>query len=105
MNFGTWQLLPIGRFDGGRIAYALFGRRGALILSWLSVAILLLMDLGLGVWSSVAIVGALTLIRLRRQHPDNGSADGVDTQSRWLAVIAFLILVLTFVPVPVRLVE
>ena len=104
--FNMWQLLPIGRFDAGRVVYAAFGYRKASIVSWTTVAILfVLATLGTisATWLSVAIFGALTMIRLAKQHPPDAIVPPLDRTTTYWLLAMFGILVVIFVPVPVRL--
>jgi membrane-associated protease RseP (regulator of RpoE activity) len=103
LNFGLWQLFPVGRFDGGRVMYGLVGYKRALVVSWVTIAVLV--GLGMVVWRgwlSNAIFAAFTLIRLRRQHPIADHMEPLDARVLSLIGALLVILVVTFVPVPVR---
>jgi membrane-associated protease RseP (regulator of RpoE activity) len=41
LSFNLWNLFPAGRLDGGRIVYALFGYRRALVVNWVTIGILM----------------------------------------------------------------
>jgi membrane-associated protease RseP (regulator of RpoE activity) len=103
LNFGFWQLLPAGRFDGGRIVYALFGYKRALLVSWITIAGLIVMSAWSLVWAPFPVMAALSLIRLKRQHPVDRYSQPLDGPTIALACALVVILVLTFVPAPVRL--
>jgi membrane-associated protease RseP (regulator of RpoE activity) len=101
------NLLPAWQFDGGHIAYAIFGRSLHRRLSIISVAFLVL----LGFWSwptpSYLVMAILLLIiggRWRFYHPPTIS-DEEELGSGRLVVglIALLILIACFIPVPVTL--
>lgn len=101
--FNLWHLLPAGRLDGGRLVYALWGRRVTLVISWLTILALG----GLGIfwpgWLTVALFAALTMIRLRNQYPVEKHEHRLDPGSVRLVWVSSLLLILIFVPVPVRL--
>ena len=103
LNFGVWQLLPVGRFDGGRVVYALLGRRRAVYISWVTIAGLVSLSLLSPVWLGYAVLGCLALIGIKRQHPVERHIQEFDSTSKALAAIMFAIFVLTFVPIPARL--
>lgn len=98
------NLLPISQLDGGHVAYALLGRR-AWVLAWGFVGALvalggLLMLRGNPAATTWFIWAGLAIF-FRPQHPpplnDVGRLGGVRAL---LGVILFVILVITFVPVP-----
>lgn len=102
LSVNLWQLFPAGRFDGGRVVYALLGYRRALFVSWTTIALLMALGTLSPVWPSIGIFAALTMIRLKRQHPVEQDTQSIDrTTIRWVLAM-FAILVLTFVPVPLR---
>jgi membrane-associated protease RseP (regulator of RpoE activity) len=102
LTFSFWQVLPAGRFDGGRVIYGLFGRKRALVLSWVTIASLALLSAISSVWFGLAAFASLTLIRLKRQHPSERHTQELDAPTIALACALLAVLVLTFVPVPVR---
>ncbi len=103
LNFGLWQLFPVGRFDGGRVVYALLGRTRALLVSCATIAFLVSLSLFWYGWLALAAFGALTLIRIERQQPAEAHTEALDRTSVALACAMLAILGMTFVPVPVRL--
>jgi membrane-associated protease RseP (regulator of RpoE activity) len=93
------NLMPVGQLDGGHIAYAVFGRKKAEMLSRAVVAVLL----GLGIWGTpMWLVWALLLIFLLGiKHPPTVDHDvPLDKKRKVVGVITLLIFVATFVPVP-----
>ena len=94
------NLLPLAQFDGGHIAYALFGRRQLWVARVLWVALLPLGRLWPGWW--VWAVLALLVGRGSLLHPpviaDDRPLDGRRRAAGWLAVALFLI---TFSPMPI----
>jgi len=55
------------------------------------------------VWLGFAALGALTLIRLKRQHPVKRHTEELDGTPIALACTMLAIFALTFVPIPARL--
>jgi len=94
------NLLPIGQLDGGHIVYALFG---PLWHRRCSVACCLgLVLLSLFTWSPAYLVFGALVFFLGLRHPRTWEEDIiVDPKRKWLALIALLIFVLSFIPVPV----
>ncbi len=100
------NLLPIGQLDGGHVVYALFGERGHRLIS-VAVFVMLVM-LGLSAWPMLTylLFAVVVLVVMRFRHPPPLLGEGSLGRVRiWLAVVAAVIFVLTFIPVPVRLVE
>jgi len=94
------NLIPVGQLDGGHIAYALFGERH-IYLSNILIPVLLLF--GLILWEGWAL-WALLLIVLGRKHPPILNQDiPLDSKRRFLGWLSFVILILTFIPVPFKI--
>lgn len=94
------NLIPVGQLDGGHIAYAVFGRRTAVI----SKAVLLGL-LGLGIWaSSMWLMWAIILfVLLGFRHPLPLDLDvPLDRKRKMLGWGMLVIFMVTFVPVPFR---
>ena len=103
LYFNLWHLFPAGRLDGGRVVYALFGYRTALIVSWVTIALLALLAVVWPGWLATAVFAALTMIRLKRQHPAAERHEQPrDPATLRLVGAMLVILVLTFVPVPTK---
>ena len=100
--FNFWHLLPIGRLDAGRVVYALFGYRRAAIVSWLTVGALAIAVAFSVAWLPVAVFAPLTMIRISRQHPREADVQPLDRTTGLVMAVMVVILVVTFVPVPVR---
>jgi membrane-associated protease RseP (regulator of RpoE activity) len=101
------NLLPIWQLDGGHIAYAILGRSRQKKLSIAAVIALILVSfLGWPV-PSYLVFGLLLLLigaRLRFYHPPTlFEEDELGKGRRILAVIALLILILSFTPVPLTI--
>ena len=94
------NLIPIGQLDGGHIFYAAFGRWQR-TLSWWLVGLLALMGFlwpGWWVWSTVLVIMG------PRHPPVLNSHQGLDRRRRAVALLSLIILVLTFMSVPLDLV-
>jgi membrane-associated protease RseP (regulator of RpoE activity) len=102
------NLVPMAQLDGGHIAYATLGRRNSARLTLLAY----LTMVGLAVYyrslSYLVFLGLVTavLFMTRTNHPptmDDNTELGAGR--RLLAVAAVVILVLSFTPVPIELIE
>jgi hypothetical protein len=90
------NLLPGGQFDGGHIIYAVNPRAHKRVTR---ATILALLPLGLFFWSGwVVWAGILGFTGLR--HPDVPLWPDLGATRRWLALVAVLMLFLTFVFAP-----
>lgn len=99
------NLLPIGQLDGGHVVYALLGEKGHKIVSYLAFAFLV--GISFLSWPMLGyLVFAVLLLFLKLRHPKPlFDYNDLGTGRRALAVLALLILILTFIPVPIRLIE
>lgn len=92
------NLLPIGQLDGGHILYAIVGERLKL-LSYIFIAALI----PLGIFFAYSwLVWALLLFLIARRHPVIPDDRPLDPARRRLAWVALAILILSFMPSPVR---
>ncbi|MEZ5331479.1 MAG: site-2 protease family protein [Thermoanaerobaculia bacterium] len=91
------NLLPLGQLDGGHILYAAIGRRQARLAPWLW---LLLLAAGLLFWPGWILWSLITLVMGLRHPPVLDETTPLDRRRRLLAWLAFGVLVLSFVPVP-----
>ncbi len=96
------NLLPMGQLDGGHISYALFGRRHNLI-SWGMMLILAVFGLLVSspLWIFIAVLVAVVG---PRHGPPLNDITPLNPARKWLAALAFLILLTCFIPVPLRIV-
>ena len=110
MGFAAWfgmlatamNLLPFGQLDGGHIAYAVFGPR-ARYISMATLAATLLLVVRSFSWISMAIIMLAMAFFLGLRHPtvvDEGTP--LDSNRRIVAIIALVIFVLCFTPVPIQ---
>ncbi len=99
------NLLPVGQLDGGHVVYALFGARAHRIVSYCTFAALV--GLGFLSWPVLGYqVFALLLLFLRFRHPEPyNNFSELGSGRKWLALLALVIFVVTFMPVPVQIIE
>ncbi|NOZ12070.1 MAG: site-2 protease family protein [Acidobacteria bacterium] len=93
------NLLPVGQLDGGHIAYAVLGKK-ANRLSFSLIGILALLSYFYEGW--LLWIGLLLLLGLR--HPALPyMSEELDSTRKKLALLALIIFILSFMPVPVKL--
>jgi membrane-associated protease RseP (regulator of RpoE activity) len=101
------NLLPIWQLDGGHIAYAVFGRSWQKKISVAAVIGLVIVSFWGWPTPSYLLFSLLLLIigaRLRFYHPPTLYDEGKLGSGRTVvAVIALIILILSFIPVPVSI--
>ena len=92
------NLLPLGQLDGGHILYAALGRlqRRAALPLWLGLALLGFYWPGWLLWCVVVLVIGLF------HPPVSDESLPLDGKRRALAVVALLLFVLCFIPVPIQ---
>lgn len=92
------NLIPVGQLDGGHIAYAILGE----VHGWISRFLIgVLLVLGLLVFEGW-VVWAVLLFFLGSKHPPILFPDiPLDPRRKAVGIIAFIIFILTFIPVPV----
>lgn len=96
------NLIPAGQLDGGHIAYALLGRR-ARYLTQAIVVVLVLLAVVFRWWGWLLWAGLIFLLGRRQALP----LDDVTRLKPWQMLLAYLMMavfLLTFVPVPFRVV-
>lgn len=99
------NLLPIGQLDGGHIVYAFFGMRSHRIISYATFGALV--GISLYSWPMMGyLLFALILLFLGFRHPRPRTEFLPLNRGRQIiALIGLIILILTFIPIPVRLIE
>lgn len=104
MAFAAWvgflvtalNLLPMGQLDGGHIARALLGSK-AKYLTYATVAAMI----GLGfLYLSWFLFAALVLFLGLRHPPPLNDITKLDFKRKAVGVVAFIVLIVSFVPVP-----
>ncbi len=93
------NLLPIGQLDGGHILFGLF-RRKQHILGYIAMGLLLLLGFQSKLWWVFAIFGYVFGIKHLPTLDDSRPPGRIATT---MGVVAIVILVLSFTPVPFRL--
>ena len=109
MAFAAWfgmlatalNLIPIGQFDGGHVAYAMFGRRA----SWITLGAVAA-AIGLSVYSSSwivwTVIAVFLLYKFGWRHPPTWDEDfPLDPTRRWVALVALLIFIACFTAAPI----
>ena len=99
------NLLPIGQLDGGHIVYAILGPRGHRIVS--RITFVALIAVSLSSWPMPAyLLFAMILLCLGFRHPQPHSEfPSLDKGRLLLALAGLILLILTFIVVPVRVVS
>ncbi|NLX35182.1 MAG: site-2 protease family protein [Chloroflexi bacterium] len=93
------NLIPAGQLDGGHVASALLGQR-ARTLTWLILAALLLLGL---LWQGWLLWAVLVYLSSRAQAQPLDDLTTLKPGEMRLAVALFLLALLTFTPIPIRL--
>jgi membrane-associated protease RseP (regulator of RpoE activity) len=124
VTFAAWigllvtalNLLPVGQLDGGHTVYALFGRRArylnvitVVLMALLAVAGLEVLQVNFPQLQSIGFTGwfvwiGLILFILGPYHPPVlDEVTTLDPRRRWLGYLVIAIFIITFVPVPFRI--
>ncbi len=91
------NLLPAGQLDGGHVAYALLG--GA--YKWIAqLILLLLMGLGLFLWSGWLLWALLILLSGPRHPRPLNDISGVGGKRKAIGILALILFLTIFTPVP-----
>ncbi len=96
------NLMPIGQLDGGHVLYALFGEKSQYIYPII-----------LGIFALICIffyIGWILLVILLmwfgfRHPPTMDPSTPLDKKRQYLAILMFVIFILSFTPVPFRIVS
>lgn len=91
------NLLPGGQLDGGHIVFSIVPRAHKFISR---LTILALLPMGLFLWPGWLLWAVLLQVSTFR-HPQVADWPRVSGNRQWLAIFAFLMLVLTFSPAPI----
>lgn len=90
------NLLPGGQLDGGHIVYSL-GPRLHRYISWAAIGVLI--PLAVYYWAGW-LLWAVLLALTGMRHPPVPEYPTIGGKRRWLAILALLMLILTFAPAP-----
>lgn len=96
----SMNLIPVGQLDGGHIAFAFLGEKHTR-LSFILVLVMSL--LGLFLWEGWIVWAVLLLVLGLRHPPVIYWEDTLDKERKLIGWIAFLIFILTFIPVPFKI--
>jgi membrane-associated protease RseP (regulator of RpoE activity) len=94
------NLIPVGQLDGGHIAYGLLGEKHVYLSKLL---VFVMVPLGLLLWAGWTVWAILLLILGLRHPPLLYWEVPLDTKRRFIGSLALLIFVLTFIPVPFKI--
>jgi membrane-associated protease RseP (regulator of RpoE activity) len=91
------NLMPIGQLDGSHILYALIGRKQVHI-GWLCLGALVVLSF---IWQGWIVWIVFTLMLLMVAHPEVPEGEPLTAAEQAVGWLCMVILVITFVPVPV----
>lgn len=94
------NLIPVGQLDGGHIAYALLGEK-QMRLSVILVVVLAW--LGLFIWEGWVLWAVLLVILGVRHPPVIYWEVPLDRKRKWIGGMSLIIFILTFIPVPFKI--
>ena len=90
------NMMPIGQFDGGHVVYGLVGKRQA-VLGWIALATLVALGFQSPAWWVFAALG----FAMGVAHPPTlDDRQPLPTAARLWGLVAVVILILSFTPVP-----
>ncbi len=91
------NLVPAGQLDGGHMLYVLLGRQGAQRVFPFIMGGLILLSIAWQGW----LIWVVLLLLLGRYYAEPlDQVTPLDSKRKWLAVLALVIFVLTFTPIP-----
>jgi membrane-associated protease RseP (regulator of RpoE activity) len=94
------NLIPAGQLDGGHIAYALLGNKAR----WLTQAMLVVMVVMGFFWEGWWLWAVLIWFFGRQHAAPLDDITPLTMRQRALAVVALILFVLTFIPIPMRVI-
>lgn len=95
------NLLPVGTLDGGHIVYALAGEK-AKYLTWPIIAVMVLLSF---IWTGWLIWAVLLFFFGRYHAVPLNNITPLRGVSRVIAIAVIIIFILTFVPIPLEIVQ
>lgn len=96
------NLIPAGQLDGGHILYVLFGKEKARRAFPFVLGALILLGLS---WQGWWLWAALIFMFGRRYAEPLDQITKVDQKRKWLGVLALVIFILIFIPVPLVIIQ
>ena len=96
----SFNLIPAGQLDGGHIAYALLGQRTR-YLNWAMIGILLVMGF---VWQGWFLWAFLVFLFSRARVSPMDDVSPLSPVAIAVAISLLVLFVLTFTPIPLRIV-
>ena len=93
------NLIPIGQLDGGHVLYSLIGRK-QVYAGWASLIAIIVLTF---IWPGWGVWILLTLFMLMVAHPRVPEGPELTVKEKAAGWLCMLILVLTFIPVPVQI--
>jgi len=93
------NLVPAGQLDGGHMLYVLIGREKAQRVLPFIIGALLLLSI---VWNGWLIWAALIFFFGRVYAEPLDQVTPLDSKRKWLAVLALVVFLLTFTPIPLN---
>ena len=98
------NLLPIGQLDGGHIVYAILGPKGHRIIS--QSTFFILVAISLYSWPPAYLLFSIILLFLGFRHPPTrNNSTSLDKNRLLIALGGLLLLILTFIVVPLRVIS
>ncbi len=95
------NLVPAGQLDGGHMLYVLLGRQGAQRVYPFIMGALILLSFAWPGW----LIWVLLLFLIGRVYAEPlDQVTPLDSKRKWLAVLALIIFVLTFTPIPLTII-
>ncbi len=95
------NLIPVGQLDGGHIAYAILGEKHINISK---ILILVMIILGVLLWEGWLIWAMLLLILGFRHPPVLYWETPLDSKRRFIGWLTAIIFIVTFIPVPFKVI-
>jgi len=93
------NLIPIGQLDGGHVLYSLIGRK-QVYAGWISLLGLVILTF---IWPGWGVWIILTLFILMVAHPKIPQTVELSLMEKAAGWLCMIILVITFIPVPVQI--
>ena len=102
------NLIPSGQLDGGHAIYAIFGKRIHKLTGYAAFVVMLVVT-ALGFWYYSSPAGILFVvilgIMMRIHHPEPPDMLPLDKKRIAIAILTFIVFMLCFVPIPIKLIS